>query len=77
MRDTQPIGSDGERNAIPPIVIVASLTFVALNTIYLPFLYSFGEWIVGSDGRNRIADFVTLWSAGELVRDSHAAWAYD
>jgi hypothetical protein len=68
--------SASEQHRIPGVLLLG-VFFIALNTIYLPVLYSVGEWIVSADGGNRIADFVTLWSAGELVRNGHAAAAYD
>ena len=66
-----------QRTTVPLIVFLVSAIFVALNTVHLVALYAVGEWIVGRDSHNILADFVTLWSAGRLVLDGHPAWAYD
>jgi arabinofuranan 3-O-arabinosyltransferase len=63
--------------AIPLAVFVISAVFVALNTVHLATLYAVGEWIRDRAGHYILADFVTLWSAGALVRDGHAAGVYD
>jgi glycosyl transferase family 87 len=63
--------------AVPLVVIVAGAIFVALNTVHLATLYAVGEWIADRAGHYILADFVTLWSAGALVREGHAAGVYD
>jgi hypothetical protein len=63
--------------AVPLVVIAASAIFVALNTVHLAALYAVGEWIADRAGHYILADFVTLWSAGALVREGHAAGVYD
>jgi arabinofuranan 3-O-arabinosyltransferase len=63
--------------AIPLAVFFISAVFVALNTVHLAALYAVGEWIRDRAGHYILADFVTLWSAGALVRDGHAAGVYD
>jgi arabinofuranan 3-O-arabinosyltransferase len=65
------------RAAIPLAVFLVTAAFVALNTVHLGVLYTVGEWIRDSAGHNILADFVTLWSAGALVRDGQAAGVYD
>lgn len=63
--------------AVPLAVFVISAIFVALNTVHLAALYAVGEWIRDRAGHYILADFVTLWSAGALVRDGQAAGVYD
>jgi len=63
--------------AIPLAVFLVTAVFVALNTVHLGVLYAVGEWIRDSAGHNILADFVTLWSAGALVRDGQATGVYD
>jgi hypothetical protein len=63
--------------AIPLVVFLISAIFVALNTVHLAVLYAVGEWIRDRAGHFILADFVTLWSAGALVRDGQAAGVYD
>jgi arabinofuranan 3-O-arabinosyltransferase len=63
--------------AIPLAVFLISAVFVALNTVHLAALYAVGEWIRDRAGHYILADFVTLWSAGALVRDGHVTGVYD
>jgi len=62
---------------IPLAVFLISAIFVALNTVHLAALYAVGEWIRDRGGHYILADFVTLWSAGALVREGHAVGVYD
>jgi hypothetical protein len=63
--------------AIPLAVFLISAIFVALNTVHLAALYAAGEWIRDRAGHYILADFVTLWSAGALVREGQAVGVYD
>jgi hypothetical protein len=63
--------------AVPLAIFLISAIFVALNTVHLAALYAAGEWIRDRAGHYILADFVTLWSAGALVRDGQAAGVYD
>src|SRR5258708_5636640 len=63
--------------AVPLVVFLISAVFVALTTVHLAALYAVGEWIRDRAGHYILADFVTLWSAGALVRDGQAVGVYD
>ena len=71
------VAATSARGALPVGVVFIFAILITANTICLPVLYLVGNWIVGSDGRNILADFGTLWTSGALVRDHHAVLAYD
>ncbi len=70
-------GVRGEHTHVPLAVFLITAIFVALNTLHLAVMYAVGEWIADRAGHYILADFVTLWSAGMLVREGQTAGLYD
>jgi arabinofuranan 3-O-arabinosyltransferase len=68
-----PVSND---RAIPSALLIVCAVLAALNTAFFPLYYGHG-WIYEPGGLGSPTDFVNVWSAGRLVLDGHAAWAYD
>jgi glycosyl transferase family 87 len=56
------------------------LTLFALcvaQAVFLLASFAQGLWLMAPDGGGKDTDFVSVWAAGQLVRDGHPAAAYD
>src|SRR5260370_10800648 len=58
----------------------AELTLFALciaQSVFLAASFALGHWMVGTDGRGVVTDFVNVWAAGRLALEGHPALVYD
>src|SRR3954469_24406398 len=58
----------------------AELTLFGLCVAQAAFLaasFALGYWMVDTDGRGVVTDFVNVWAAGRLVLEGHAVSVYD
>ena len=68
------------RGSAIPLSRPAELTCFALivaHAVYLAASYLQGSWLIAPDGGGVPTDFVSVWAAGRLVLEGHAAAAYD
>jgi hypothetical protein len=47
------------------------------QAVFLLVSFAQGLWLMAPDGSGKDTDFVSVWAAGQLVRDGHPAAAYD
>ncbi|ETR78411.1 hypothetical protein X566_12660 [Afipia sp. P52-10] len=62
---------------IPELALKVCFALAVLHVVYFPVAYLAGGYIFTSEGLGHPSDFVTVWSAGRMVMDGHAALVYD
>jgi arabinofuranan 3-O-arabinosyltransferase len=75
LADTAPAATGDFRLSKP-----AELTLFALcvaQAVFLATSFALGYWMVDTDGRGVVADFVNVWAAGRLVLEGHPVAVYD
>ena len=75
LADTAPAAAGDFRLSKP-----AELTIFALcvaQAVFLAASFALGYWMVDTDGRGVVTDFVNVWAAGRLVLEGHPLSVYD
>lgn len=62
---------------IPELALKVCFAFVVLHVVYFPIAYLNGAYIFTGEGLGLPSDFVTVWSAGQMVMEGRAAAVYD
>ena len=66
-----------EQGAVPVALLKTCFVLFVINASFFPAAFYAHWWIFDDKGLGIPNDFVNVWSAGKLVLDGHAAWAYD
>jgi arabinofuranan 3-O-arabinosyltransferase len=63
--------------AIPPVLFNVCFVLLVINASLIPSAYFVHWWIFDEKGLGIPTDFATIWSAGRLALDGHAAQTWD
>jgi len=64
-------------NAIPPVFFNVCFVLFVINASLIPSAYFVHWWIFDEKGLGIPTDFATIWSAGRLALEGHAAQTWD
>jgi hypothetical protein len=51
--------------------------FCVAQAVFLAASFALGHWMVDTEGRGVVTDFVNVWAAGQLVLEGHSLSVYD
>src|SRR6185295_14977936 len=75
LADTAPATTGDFRLSKPAELTL--FAFCVAQAVFLAAAFALGYWMVDTDGRGVVTDFVNVWAAGRLVLEGHSLAVYD